>query len=130
MNTTCPGQKDKTLEPICFASKLLNEAEKENAINELELLAVVCALEHFRLYLYGKEVTLKTVHQALQEVLRKNRAHEQYSARLTRWIDRLSHFDVSVQYCAGKHMNLTNFLPNRNPVLIQNQKANTKKNTQ
>ena len=89
--------------------------QEKNAINELERPPVVWGLEHDRFYLYGKQVTLKTDHQALQPLLRKNRAHKQYSARLTRWIDRLSHFDVSVQYCAGKHMNLTDYL-SRNPV--------------
>ena len=45
-------QKHKSLKPIAFASRFLNDAEK-NAINELELLAVVWRLEHFRLYIYG-----------------------------------------------------------------------------
>ena len=102
-------QKDKTLKPIAFASRFLNDAEKKYAINELELLAVVWGLEHFRFYIYGKEITLKTDHQALQPLLRKNRAHKQYSARLTRWLDRLSHFDININYCAGKHMNLTDY---------------------
>ena len=42
--------------------------------------------------------------------LKKNRAHKQYSARLTRWLDRLSHFDVNVQYTAGKILTLTDYL--------------------
>ena len=35
-----------------------------------------------------KKVNLLTDHQALQPVLKRNRAHKQYSARLTRWLDR------------------------------------------
>ena len=122
-------QKDKSLKPIAFASRFLNDAEKKYAINELELLAVVWGLEHFRFYTYGKEVTLKTDHQALQPLLKRNRAHKQYSARLTRWLDRLSHFDVNVQYCAGKHMKLTDYL-SRNPVTPQRRNMNLKKRMQ
>ena len=60
--------------------------------------------------MYGKRVNLLTDHQALQPLLKKNRAHKQYSARLTRWLDRLSHFDVNVQYTAGKNIPLTDYL--------------------
>ena len=44
--------------------------KKKYAINELELLAVVWGLEHFRLYIYiyisGKPINLLTDHQALE----------------------------------------------------------------
>ena len=52
-------------------------------------------LEYFRYYVYGKRVNLLTDHQALQPLLKRNRASKQYSARLTRWLDRLSQFDVN-----------------------------------
>ena len=42
-------QKDGNLKPIGFASRFLSDTEKKHAINELELLAVVWGLEHFRL---------------------------------------------------------------------------------
>ena len=45
-------QPDKSLKPIAFASRFLSDTEKRYAINELELLAVVWGLEHFRLYIY------------------------------------------------------------------------------
>ena len=67
-------------------------------------------LEYFRYYVYGKRVNLLTDHQALQPLLKKNQAHQQYSARLARWLERLSHFDVNVQYMAGKNIPLTDYL--------------------
>ena len=48
--------------------------------------------------------------------MKKNQAHKQYSARLTRWLDRLSHFDVNVQYTAGKKIPLTDYL-RRHPIV-------------
>ena len=57
-----------------------------------------------------------TDHHALQPLLKKNRAHKQYSARLTRWLDRLSHFDVNVQYTGGKNIQMTEYL-SRHPII-------------
>ena len=34
----------------------------------------------------------------------------QYSARLTRWLDRLNHFDISLKHTAGKEIKFTNFI--------------------
>ena len=59
---------------------------KKNAINELEQLAVIWGLEHFRLYIYGKPIKLLTDHQALEPLLKRNRSNKIYSARLPRWL--------------------------------------------
>ena len=48
--------------------------------------------------------------------MKKNRADKQYSERLTRWLDRLSHFDVNVQYTAGKNIPPTDYL-SRHPIV-------------
>ena len=73
-------------------------------------------LEYFMYYVYGKRMNLLTDHQALQPLLKKNRAHKQYSARLTRCLDRLSHFDVNFQSTAGKNIPLTDYL-SRHPIV-------------
>ena len=89
---------------------------KKYAINELELLAVVWGLEHFRLYIYGKPIKLLTEHQALEPLIKRNRSNKTYSARVTRWLDRLAHFPFNVNHIAGKHLALTEYLT-RNPVI-------------
>ena len=102
---------------VAFASRFLTDCERKYAINELELLLLgaLWGLDHFRYYVYGKRVNLLTDHQELQPLLNRNRAHKQFSARLTRWIDRLSHFDVNVQCPAGKNIPLTDYL-SRHPI--------------
>ena len=74
------------------------------------MLSALWGLEYFRYYVYGKKVNLLTDHQALQPSLKRNRAHKQYSAILTRWLDRLRLFDVNVQYTTGKNIPLTDYL--------------------
>ena len=51
--------------PIAFASRFLNNLESRYSTNELELLAVVWSLEHFKYYLYGTEFILHWNHQVL-----------------------------------------------------------------
>ena len=60
-------------------------------------------------------MNLLTDHRTLQLLLKGNRAHKQYSARITRWLDRLSHFDVNVQNTVGKNNPLTDYL-SRHPI--------------
>ena len=67
-------------------------------------------LEKFRFYLYGKEVFSYTGHQALEPLIKRNRRNLQYSARLTRWLDRLPHYDIAIQHIAGSNLNFTDFL--------------------
>ena len=74
----------------------------------------------FQVLRIRKKVNLLTDHQALQPLLKRNRAHKQYSARLTRWLDRLSHFDVNVQYTAGKSIPLTDYL-SRHPITYEHE---------
>ena len=108
-------QDDGNIKPIAYGSRYLNDTEKNYSIGELELLAAVWGLEKFRFYLYGKKVYLYTDHQALEPLIKRNRCNKQYSARLTRWLDRLAHFDIVIQHIAGCNLKFTDYL-SRNPV--------------
>ncbi|RVX08259.1 Retrovirus-related Pol polyprotein from transposon opus [Vitis vinifera] len=67
---------------IYYASKTLNEAQKNYTTTEKELLAVVFALDKFRAYLVGSSIVVFTDHSALKYLLTKQDA----KARLIRWI--------------------------------------------
>ena len=43
-----------------------------------------------------------------------NKTKKQYSARLTRWLDRLNQFEISLKHTAGKNIKFTDFI-SRNP---------------
>ena len=102
LGATLWQKEGEIFRPVAFAIRFLTDCERKSAIIELELLGALWGLEYIRYYVCGKKFKLLTDHQALQPLLKRNRAHKQYSARLTRWLDRLSLFGVNVQYTAGK----------------------------
>ena len=62
-------QDDENLHPVSYASRALSQSERNCGITELETLAVVWAISHFRHFLYGKLVTVFTDHTAVKAVL-------------------------------------------------------------
>ena len=89
-------------QPICFATRLLTDFEAKDFINELELLALVWAVEHFRNYVYGVQFKLISDHKALISVLKPNRGNKTISSRLTCWVDRLLPFNFEVVHAVGR----------------------------
>ncbi|RVX16583.1 Retrovirus-related Pol polyprotein from transposon 17.6 [Vitis vinifera] len=78
---------------IYYASKTLNEAQKNYTTTEKELLAVVFALDKFRAYLVGSSIVVFTDHSALKYLLTKQDA----KARLIRWILLLQKFNLQIR---------------------------------
>ncbi|RVW75126.1 Retrovirus-related Pol polyprotein from transposon 17.6 [Vitis vinifera] len=78
---------------IYYASKTLNEAQRNYTTIEKKLLAVVFALDKFRAYLVGSFIVVFTDHSALKYLLTKQDA----KARLIRWILLLQEFDFHIK---------------------------------
>ena len=55
--------------PIAFTFRFLNSCEERYSVNKLEILGVVCTIEHFKSYLYGKHFSVITDHRALFSIL-------------------------------------------------------------
>ncbi|RVW78547.1 Transposon Ty3-I Gag-Pol polyprotein [Vitis vinifera] len=88
------GQReDRKPYVIYYASKTLNEAQRNYTNTEKELLAVVFALDKFRAYLVGSFIIVFTDHSALKYLLTKQDA----KARLIRWILLLQEFDLQIR---------------------------------
>ncbi|KAL1194512.1 putative mitochondrial protein [Cardamine amara subsp. amara] len=86
-------RKDKKLHAIYYASRTIDDAQKNYATTEKELLAVVFAFEKFRLYLVGSKVVVHTDHSALKYLMQKKDSKQ----RLLRWILLLHEFDIEVR---------------------------------
>jgi hypothetical protein len=83
---------------ISYASRSLTPAERNYSTTERECLAVVWGVEHFRHYLMGTQFTIYTDHIALQWLQNTKTS----SKRLLRWSLKLSEYNYTITYRAGK----------------------------
>jgi hypothetical protein len=88
----------KGLQPIGFMSGTLSSAQRNYPVHELEMLAVVESLAHWRHLLSGRPVTVKSDHHSLQHFF----TQRNLSKRQTRWMEDLAEFDVAIHYIKGK----------------------------
>lgn len=84
--------------PIAYASRSLNNAEKNYSTIEKELLAIVYCVNHFRPYLYGRKFVLVTDHKPLVWL----HSVKDPTSRLVRWRLKLAEYEYEVTYKAGK----------------------------
>ena len=63
-------QVDGVSHPVAFVSRTLLKHEQCYGITELETLAVVWGLRHYRAYLYGHRVTVFTDHAPVKSLLK------------------------------------------------------------
>lgn len=95
--------------PICYASRTLNDHEKNYSTIEKELLAIVWGTQYFRPYLYGVEFDLSTDHQPLKWLQAKNNGKD-INPRLQRWLVLLMDYNAKIEYIKGKENHIADFL--------------------
>ena len=94
-------QEDEQVHPIAYASRALSPPEKNYGITDLETLAVVWALSHFKAYLYGQKVKVLTDHTAVKSVLLNPNANGKHARWWTRVFDN-GISDVAITYRRGR----------------------------
>jgi len=89
---------DGVEKPIAYFYRVLNGTQKNYCPTRRELLAVTTSLQHFRHYLLGNKVILRTNHHSLKW-LRTFKRPEGIQAR---WIETLAEFDFEIEHRAGR----------------------------
>lgn len=97
--------------PICYASRTLNDHEKNYSTIERELLAIVWAAKYFRPYLYGTKFLVNTDHQPLKWLA----SLKEPNSRLSRWKIMLAEYEFDVEYVKGKENKVADFLSRLEP---------------
>lgn len=85
---------------MAYFSRLLKKHELRYSVPEKECLGMLEGMRHFRPYLWGREFTVVSDHQALQWLHKT----KETNGRLYRWFIKLAHdrYDYTVIHRAGK----------------------------
>jgi hypothetical protein len=101
---------------VSTASRILNATEQRYSTCERELLAIVYALDRFKIYVYGHKITLCTDNKALtflnKCVITTN--------RVARWILNIQEYDIEIKHIKGVQNHLADIL-SRNPTGLTNE---------
>ena len=102
---------------IAFASRSLNDTEKQYAVIEEEALTAVWACKKFNDYILGTELTLETDHRPLVNLLTSTDLSK-LPPRILRFRQGMDRYSSEVKYVQGVHQNTADALsraPTRQP---------------
>lgn len=102
-----------TLHPVSYFSHKLNDTQQRYSAQERELLCILLALQHWRHWVEGGDVTVITDHESLKSLSTKT----EQPARILRFIDSIEHYNVRIVYRKGKANVLADFL-SRPPISV------------
>ena len=97
---------DDNLHPIAYASKTLNDAQRNYSVSDREALAIVWALEHFNTFCEGHKYTAITDHAALKYLY----TAKDKTPRMHRLVLRLQPYDISLHYGPGSQNHAADLL--------------------
>jgi hypothetical protein len=104
---------------VSTASRVLSPTEQKYSTCEQELLAVVYALQKFRIYAFGHKITVYSDNKALT-FLKKCALT---SDRITRWVLQLQEYDLEIVHIKGADNYLADIM-SRNPVGLSREELN------
>jgi RNase H-like domain found in reverse transcriptase/Reverse transcriptase (RNA-dependent DNA polymerase) len=86
-----------TARPVTFDSMQYISAQSHYPTHEQELLAIVCALHHWRFDLLGSHFIICSDHRTLKSFMKQ----PDLSRRQARWSEFLSQYDFTIEYVPG-----------------------------
>ena len=87
---------------LAYYSRKLSQPERNYCVTRQELLVVISSLKHFRQYLYGREVKIRTDHASLRWLINFKNPEGQ----MARWLEQLSEYQITIEHRSGrKHAN-------------------------
>ena len=85
-------------QPVSYFSRTLSKPERKYAVTRKEMLALVDSLRHFRCYIFGRKLKVRTDHSDLQWL----KTFKEPVGQVARWIERLTEYDVDIEHRPGK----------------------------
>ena len=84
--------------PIAFASRKTSPPERKYSATDLEMLAIVWSLKHFKEIIYGYDITVFTDHQPLTYMCKDS---SNFIGKHARWSNTFIEFNPTVKYTPG-----------------------------
>lgn len=91
---------DKDNKPIAFFSKKLDKAQRNYSTYDRELLSIYLAIKHFRYFIEGRKLIIRTDHKPLIFAFRQKL--DKASPRQIRQLDFIAQFSTNITYISGK----------------------------
>jgi transposase InsO family protein/predicted aspartyl protease len=88
---------DGNEKPVAFYSRCLSRTEAVYCVTRKELLAVLACLRHWRYYLLGRKVVVRTDHSSLVWL----KSFKNPENQLARWLEELSQYDIELHHRPG-----------------------------
>lgn len=107
-------KEEGMVKPVAYFSRRTTNSVSKYHSYDLETLAIVDAVEHFRTYLYGLHFTVYTDCNSVRATALKKDLHP----RVARWWMRLKDFDFNIEYRPGGNMGHVDYL-SRNSVQVR-----------
>ncbi|CAB4021658.1 Hypothetical predicted protein, partial [Paramuricea clavata] len=95
-------------QPVAYASRALNRAERNYAQIEKEMLTIVFGATKFHQYIYGNTVTVETDHKPLESLFKKALCKAQQ--RIQRMMLKVQQYDLKVKYIPGETLYIADTL--------------------
>ena len=97
--------------PVQFASRMLNDSEKNYSNIEREAMSVIFGCDRFRKFLLGTKFIIHNDHKPLNKLFAHNSGNPSTcSPRIQRWRLKLSQFNYEFKYSKGKNNALSDCL--------------------
>jgi hypothetical protein len=93
---------------VVYASRSLNQAERNYAHIEKEMLAIVYGCSKFHQYVYGNTTTVETDHKPLESLFKKSLSKAPQRVQIM--MLKVQQYDLTVKYTPGKEMYITDTL--------------------
>ena len=91
-------EQDERERVVAYGSRTLTPPEQNYCVTRKELLAIIHFLKHFKHYLYGQEVRVRTDHGALTWLL--NFKHPE--GQLARWLEVITQYQLTLIHRPGR----------------------------
>uniref|UniRef100_A0A8R1DGL0 RNA-directed DNA polymerase n=1 Tax=Caenorhabditis japonica TaxID=281687 RepID=A0A8R1DGL0_CAEJA len=99
-------EEEKHFKAIAYTSRTLADSETRWPAIQVELLAIIFALRHFRPYICLSNIILHSDHRPLSYLLSKHKVND----NLARWLIKLQQYDIKIVHIDGKKNTVADYL--------------------